>query len=263
MNYGNALDVASLTRKLPVNSQEWNFSAIHPDNTEMFTTTTTGLYRTDLGTQATAPLYTASRISHPDVAASGDQIVATQVMGGSEVWTSAGQIVVFDYDKVAKTVATPRVLTAPPAGKYQYYPSFSPDNNWIIYNQASGGTSYNNGNAEIWVTKADGSLATPIRLSTAEVAGSFDSWPKWTPFITSEPTMTGSEPVIWFTVASQRPFGVRSSGTQAPQLWLAPFYPDRAIAGQDATGPAIRLPFQALAEGNHIAQWTEAIVVLQ
>jgi hypothetical protein len=208
-------------------------------------------------------LYTASRISHPDVAASGDQIVATQVTGGSEVWTSAGQIVVFDYDKVGKTVATPRVLSAPPTGKYQFYPSFSPDNDWVIYNQASGGTSYNNANAEIWVTKADGSLAAPIRLSTAEVAGSFDSWPKWTPFITSEPTTTGSEPVIWFTVASQRPFGVRSSGTQKPQLWLAPFYPDRAAAGQDATGPAIRLPFQALAEGNHIAQWTEAIVVLQ
>ncbi|MEP6862433.1 MAG: hypothetical protein ABJE66_17545 [Deltaproteobacteria bacterium] len=263
LNYGNALDVASLSRKLPANSQEWNFSAIHPDNSEMFTTTDSGLYRTVLATQVTTPLFTTTRISHPDVAASGDQIVATQVLGGSEVWTSAGQIVVFDYDKVGKTVAAPRVLGAPPAGAYQYYPSFSPDNNWIIYNQATGGTSYNNTNAEIWVTKADGSLATPIRLTTAEVAGSYDSWPKWTPFITSEPTMTGSEPVIWFTVASQRPFGVRSSGAQKPQLWLAPFYPDRAAAGQDATGPAIRLPFQALAEGNHIAQWTEAIVVLQ
>lgn len=264
LNYGNALTVSSLTRMLPANSQEWNFSAVHPNNTDLFTTTTSGLYRTDLTTQLTTPVYTASRISHPDVAASGDQIVATQVTGGSEVWTSAGQIVVFDYDQVAKTVGAPRTLSAPPAGEYQYYPSFSPDNTWVIYNQATGGTSYNNANAEIWVTKADGSLAAPIRLSTAEVAGSFDSWPKWTPFITSEPkTGGGIEPVIWFTVASQRPFGVRSTGTQKPQLWLAPFYPDRATAGQDATGPAIRLPFQALAEGNHIAQWTEAIVVIQ
>lgn len=263
LNYGNALTVSSLTRALPANSQEWNFSAVHPNNTDLFTTTETGLYRTDLATQMTTPVFTATRISHPDIAATGDAIVATQVTGGSEVWTSAGQIVVFDYDQVAKTVGAPRTLSAPPAGKYQYYPSFSPDNDWVIYNQASGGTSYNNPNAEIWVTKTDGSLATPIRLTTAEVAGSYDSWPKWTPFITHEPTSSGNEPVIWFTVASQRPFGVRSSGTQKPQLWLAPFYPDRAAAGQDATGPAIRLPFQALAEGNHIAQWTEAIVVLQ
>lgn len=263
LNYGNALDVSSLSRKLPVDTQKWNFAAIHPNNTDMFTTTDSGLYRTDLGTQVTTPLYTTTRISHPDIAASGDQIVATQVSGGNEVWTSAGKIVVFDYDKVAKTVGAPRTLAAPTGTAFQYYPSFSPDNTWVLYNQATGGDSYNNGNAEIWVTKADGSLAAPIRLSAAEVPGSFDSWPKWTPFITTEPTSTDPEHVIWFTVASQRPFGVRSSGAQKPQLWLAPFYPDRAALGQDATGPAIRLPFQSLVEGNHIAQWTEAIVVIQ
>lgn len=37
--------------------------------------------------------------------------------------------------------------------------------------------------------------------------------------------------------------------------------PERALAGQPA--PALRLPFQALAEGNHVAQWTEAIITLQ
>jgi mono/diheme cytochrome c family protein len=263
LNYGNALDVASLSRKLTDNTQQWNFATIAPDNSEMFTTTQNGLYRTDLATQATTPLFTTTRISHPDIAASGNAIVATQMLGGSEVWTSAGQIVVFDYDNVGKTVGAPRTLAAPSGGAYQYYPSFSPDNEWVIYNQATGGTSYNNPNAEMWVTKADGSLGAPIRLTSAEVAGTYDSWPKWTPFITNEPTMTSSEPVIWFTVASQRPFGVRSVGAQKPQLWLAPFFPERALAGQPATGPAIRLPFQALAEGNHIAQWTEAIVTLQ
>lgn len=258
MNYGNSLDVATLTRQLPVNTQRWNFAAIHPDNSEMFTTTDTGLYRTDLATHATTPLYTTTRISHPDVAASGDQIVATQVTGGSEVWTSSGKIVVFDYDKVAKTVGAPRTLSAPTGTAFQYYPSFSPDNAWVLYNQATGGNSYNNAGAELWVAKADGSAA-PIRLTEAEVAGSYDSWPKWTPFVTTE----GSEPVIWFTVASQRPFGVRSVGAQKPQLWLAPFYPERAAQGLPASGPALRLSFQSLTEGNHIAQWTQAIVEIQ
>ena len=263
LNYGNALDVATRTRTLADNSQQWNFATIHPDNSEMFTTTQSGLYRTDFATQTTTPLFTATRISHPDVAASGDAIVATQTSAGSEVWSSGGGVVIFDYDKVAKTVGAPRPLAPPPAGKFQYYPSFSPDNTWVIYNQASGGTSYDNPNAELWVTRADGSLATPIRLSVAEVAGAYNSWPKWTPFVTNEPTSTSSEPVIWFTFASRRPFGVRSTGTQSPQLWLAPFFPERALAGQPATGPAIRLPFQALAEGNHIAQWTEQIITLQ
>ena len=108
----------------------------------------------------------------------------------------------------------------------------------MLYNQATGGSSYDNRNAELWVTKADGSLATPIRLAQAEVAATYDSWPKWTPFITREPTATSDEPVIWFTVASRRPFGVRSDGvSQKPQLWLAPFYPERALAGMPATWP--------------------------
>jgi hypothetical protein len=80
-----------------------------------------------------------------------------------------------------------------------------------------------------------------------------------------EPTgVSTSEKVIWFTVASRRAFGVRSNFPgQKPQLWLAPFYPERAAQGMPASGPAIRLPFQKLAEGNHIAQWTEQIITIQ
>jgi hypothetical protein len=263
MNYGNSLDVASQQRLLTANTQRWNFAAVHPNNTDLFTTEENGIYRTDLATGQRTPLYTSARISHPDVNATGDAIVATQVSGGNEVWTSAGKIVVFDYDQTAKTVGTPRTLVQPTGTAYAFYPSFSPDNTWVLYNQATGGSSYDNKNAEMWVTKADGSLAAPIRLAEAEVAGTYNSWPKWTPFITREPTATGDEPVIWFTVASRRLFGVRSTASQKPQLWLAPFYPERALAGMPATGPAIRLPFQVLAEGNHIAQWTQQIVTLQ
>ncbi|MEO8701725.1 MAG: hypothetical protein ABI867_16885 [Kofleriaceae bacterium] len=262
MNYGNALAVSSLQKQLPENTQRWNFAAVHPDNSELFTTTTTGLYRTVLATGATTPLYTGGRISHPDVAANGTQIVATALTGGSEVWTSASSLVVFDYDTTARTVGAPRTLVPQTGAAFPYYPAFSPDNAWVLYNQATGGTSYDNRNAELWVTKADGSSA-PIRMSAAEQAASYDSWPKWTPFMNIEPTATASEPVMWFTVASRRPFGVRSTANQKPQLWLAPFYPERAAAGQPATGPAIRMPFQDLAQGNHIAQWAEEIVTIQ
>ena len=228
----------------------------------MFTTTTTGLHRTDLATGVTTPLYTGGRIAHPDVAASGTAIVATSLTAGSEVYTTASSLVVFDYDKTTKTVGAPRTLVPQAGAAYPYYPSFSADSTWVMYNLATADDSYDNINAQLWVTKADGSMP-PIRLAQAEAAASYDSWPKWTPFVTAEPTATGTEKVMWFTVASRRPFGVRSVGNQKPQLWLAPFYPERALAGQPATGPMVRLPFQVLSEGNHIAQWTEEIVVIQ
>jgi len=262
LNYGNALKVEGLQKQLPDNTQQWNFAAIHPNNADLFTTTTTGLHRTDLATGQTTPLYTSSRIAHPDVAPDGTAIVATALTAGDEVWTSAARLVVFDYDATAKTVGAPRTLVAQAGGSFPYYPSFSPDNAWVLFNRATGGTSYDNPNAELWVTKADGS-GTPIRLAAAEVTGTYNSWPKWTPFVSLEPTAAATEQVLWFTFATRRPFGVRSGASQKPQLWLAPFYPERAAAGQPATGPAIRLPFQSLAEGNHIAQWTEAIVTLE
>lgn len=262
MNYGNVLKVAGLQKQLTDDTQQWNFAAIHPDNSEMFTTTTTGLHRTVLATGTTTPLYTGARIAHPDVAPTGASIVATQLTAGTEVWTSASSLVVFAYDTTTKTVGAPRTLVPQTGTTFPYYPSYSADSTWVLFNQASSGDSYDNPNAQLWVTKADGTMP-PIRLGQAEAAASHDSWPKWTPFVTMEPTATGSEPVMWFTVASRRPFGVRSLAAQKPQLWLAPFYPERALAGQPATGPAVRLPFQELSQGNHIAQWSEEIVVIQ
>ena len=264
MNYGNALQVETLTTMLSDTAQQWNFSAVHPNNTDLFTTTENGLWRTDLTTGVASPLHTTSRIAQPDVSANGGSIVATEVLAGSEVWTSSGRLVVFDYDQVTKAVSAPRTLVDPNAGAYPYYPSFSPDNTWVLFNRAVGGSSYDNPNAELWVTKADGT-GTPLRLIEAEVAATYNSWPKWTPFVTHEPTMNGgTETVLWFTVASRRGFGVRSANNaQAPQLWLAPFFPDRAANGQPSSAPAVRLPFQSLAEGNHIAQWTEEIVTIQ
>lgn len=264
LNYGNSLAVSTLTKQLGDNTQSWNFAAIHPNNTDMFTTNEGGLFRTDLGTQARSPLYTTNRMSHPDVSADGTKIAATMVMTGTEVWAETAQIVIFDYDTTNKTVGAPRTLVSSVGTTHPYYASFSPDNEWIIYNQAAGGSSYDNPNAQMWVTKADGT-GTPIHLAEAEVAGTYNSWPKWTPFITMEPTgVSTSEKVIWFTVASRRAFGVRSSFPgQKPQLWLAPFYPERAAMGMPSSGPAIRLPFQTLSEGNHIAQWTEQIVTIQ
>ena len=41
---------------------------------------------------------------------------------------------------------------------------------------------------------------------------------------------------------------------------MTPFFPARAAAGQDPSGPAFRLPFQNLTDNNHIAQWTETVV---
>ncbi|HET7503979.1 MAG TPA: hypothetical protein VFK02_23320 [Kofleriaceae bacterium] len=47
------------------------------------------------------------------------------------------------------------------------------------------------------------------------------------------------------------------------QLWMTPFFPGRADAGNDPCVPVFRLLFRDLATSNHTAQWTERIVILQ
>lgn len=46
-----------------------------------------------------------------------------------------------------------------------------------------------------------------------------------------------------------------------PQIWMTPVFPARAAAGQDPSGNAFRVPFQDVGTSNHIAQWTQAVVV--
>jgi hypothetical protein len=67
--------------------------------------------------------------------------------------------------------------------------------------------------------------------------------------------------MFYLTFSSQRPFGVRIPSGGRPQIWMTPFFPDRATLGQDPSGNAFRVPFQAVDTSNHIAQWTNAVVI--
>src|SRR5262249_42822123 len=146
-----------------------------------------------------------------------------------------------------------------------YYPSWSPDGKWVLFNRSSG-SSYNSADASLWVVKADGS-APPIELSAFNQAASglTNSWGRWAPF--QQSVGQNRDPIFWITMSSKRDFGVRrvnsadAEAARTPQIWMAPFYTDRAAARQDPTAPAFRLPFQNLTTNNHIAQWTERVVV--
>lgn len=145
-------------------------------------------------------------------------------------------------------------------GINNYYPSFSPDNRWVLFNRANGESSSNLG-AQLWVTPSTG--GEPIRLTRADGGdANGNSWPKWTPFV----ERTGGEvdePLLWFTFTSRRDYGLRiqqqgrSPGDRTSQLWMAAFRP--TTRGGDPSTPAFWLPFQNIDQGNHIAQWVPSL----
>ena len=97
----------------------------------------------------------------------GSQVVFARPDAGCDVFgactgpgVSEGSIAVAEVGSWANTH-----VVAPSAGANNYYPAFSPDGEWIVYNRTNGGDSYDAPDAEVWVVPHDG--GTPIRLANA------------------------------------------------------------------------------------------------
>jgi hypothetical protein len=140
----------------------------------------------------------------------------------------------------------PGPTLVPFGGKNNYYPSFSPDGGWVVFNQ-SVGNSYDAKDATVWAVSAAG--GTPVKLATASTGG--DSWPKWAPV--AQQYKSGQ--LLWLTFSSRRQYGLRLPAGQTAQIWMTAFDPALAAQGKDPSYPAFWLPFQDMASGNHIAQW--------
>ena len=155
---------------------------------------------------------------------------------------------------------TPKVLV-PSNGKNNYYPSYSPDGEWVLYNHSPSNTdSMTNASpadggypdGELWAVDAQG--GTPVKLAAASGPGAC-SWPKWAPV---RHDYAGGQ-VMWITFSSARAYGLRLADWQKTQLWMVAFDPDRMRNGQDPSFPAFWLPFQDINSGNHIGQWSTTI----
>lgn len=253
------LDVASRAAMLPDDGTALrsNFTSFFPDGQSFVATYQGALTWRDTATGAVrATLDTLGKAVHPDVSPQGDRIVWVRYTDGSDVFPS-GPSEMFVQRFTGSGFDPPeRLLSSPGAGLRYCYPTFSPDGAWILYDVVDG-DCYDDDHAQLWVVRADGAQP-PRRLTSADVtAGLTNSWARWAPFAQS--TGPDHEPVFWFTISSKRAFGVRA-GAGRPQLWMAPFFPARAAAGTDPSGPMFWLPFQDLATSNHIAQWTTQII---
>lgn len=165
----------------------------------------------------------------------------------SAVSVNQGELVLTD----TATWQTTDVLVPSTSEQNNYYPSFSPDSEWIVYNQTLMGSSYDAQDARIWAVHRSG--GPPLQLHQASPEPGGDSWPKWSPFV--DEYYDGQ--LMWLTFSSTRDYGLRTS--MPTQVWMVAFDPARANAGLDPSFAAFWLPFQNPLSSNHIAQWVEQI----
>jgi hypothetical protein len=265
------------TKTVAPTMASWNFGTFTPDNAQFLAVEGGTLVVRDTKTQGVLATMTTTgdvSVSQPDLSPDGKRLVYATNPDGDYDWDFiSGQIYTRTYDQATRTFGPETALVND--GKNNFYPSWSPDGNWILFNKvtASGGNTYDDPNSTTWVVKADGSQP-PVQLAKAdESLGITNSWPRWAPF--PQTLGTANEPMFWVTMGSKRDFGVRLRNTglfqrpavgtpaKSAQIWMTPFLPNRADKGQDPSAKAFRLPFQNLDSSNHIAQWTERVVVIQ
>jgi len=243
-------------------SNHWNFGTFTPDGKKFFAVYHGVLQVRNYADQTvTATMTSAGVVTQPDLSADGTKVVYVRPNSYSSDWSfDGGQIYWRTYDQATDTFGPEMPLVTD--GLNNYYPSWSPDGNWVLFNHAPlGGNAYNNANASLYVIKGDGSGPAMELAAADQQVGLTNSWGRWAPF--AQTLGTANEPMFWVTVSSKRNFGVRLVNQGRPQIWMTPFFPNQATSSLDPSNVAFRLPFQNIDSNNHIAQWTEQVIAPQ
>lgn len=214
--------------------------------------------------------------THPDWSPAGDRIVFTRSTMPDTTNQRPGRAGISYIRRAGPgNWEGPFALIEPADGFNRYYPAYSPDARFMVYNESicEQGQTYNgacDGDADdvakLWAMQADGTGAR-IPLEKANAPGLEDdgnrdlanTFPKWAPFVDPR-TRDGQGKVMWMTFSSRRQYGLRSPAGSGQLLWMVGIDPERIVAGNDGSHAAFALPFQDLSTSNHIAQWAAVIV---
>lgn len=263
------VSVPNLTMLMAENpAEKWNFAAYSPDGMRMVASSggtlkiidTSGGANNGKILQVLADGSAGHYASHPDWSADGSRIVYVDVGGPQNdtewVFTKGSLVVVSDMGMGVfgnpKTIVTSN-------GENNYYPSFSPDGKWVLFNRGSN-SAYNDATAEAYVVSSDGTVG-PIALGNANstLPNQTNSWPRWAPFVAHEPTGD----LLYFTFSSTRDYGieiVQNPSALQPQVWMAAFDPAKAAMNVDPSYSSFWMPYQDVKSHNHIAQWTATYI---
>lgn len=266
---GEVSSIIDVATRRPIVSVDknlhWNFASFNPDGTRMVGAmqdpTQGELAILDAATGDIVDHVDTAGVqaTHPDWSPDGQSIVYATLTDGSDWDLSGGTIAVATHD-AGDHFTFARTLDDGSGGS-AYYPSFSPDGKWVVYNRTASGGSYDNPGASLWVVAADG-MSPPMHLGAADGVGPLtNSWPRWSPFV--QPNGPQGD-LLYFTFSSKRAYGLELGGGQ-PQVWMAAFSPNGSgeAPGDPVVYAPFWLPFQDLATSNHIAQWTSQIIMIQ
>lgn len=209
------------------------------------------------------------RLAQPEWSPDGEHIVYVRYpSGGSgDEWlaTNTGDIVIMPWNGGAWGAAQ-LIVPSKPGVEYHFYPSWTPDSKWIIYNTGkvpcggfggAGCNTYDPANTSLWLVRAQPG-ATPIELKLAtSQSGASTNWPRVAPFV-----QRGGN-LIFFTFSAKFPYGFVKTGSN-PQIWMAAVDLEKAATrpGEDPSYAPFWLTFQNPTENNHLGTWTSDVACI-
>lgn len=253
-------------RNFPLNpGTSWTFSWFSPSGDKLLTNwlgtlkirdPKTGAVQQDIGTSSIGGL---GKASMPEWSPDGKFITFVRWLQRSEYdfqLENSGDIVVLPYNGGALG-APVTVVAGQSAREVHYWPSWSPDSKWLVFNshECPGSCQqYNAAQTRLRLVRAiddsDQPIAggTPIEL----VAGTHqkhqtNNWPKFAPFLQNNR-------IVFVVYSATYGWGFQTG--RQPQLYMFGLDLDKARAGQDPSFQPVWLPFQEPSTSNHSAIWT-------
>ncbi len=240
-------DAETLLDRAGSESVQANFKTWSPDGDRLIGTYGGALMLLNAEGELLHEIPMDNAVNHPDWSPDGEFVALIVTAGHTQDWTFSGTGELATIRHLGDGIfAEPRVLFTPPDGYKAYYPSYSPDGDWIAFN-VSTGDAYDDPDAELWVIDSKGKNP-PIRLDAANQVGELtNSWSRWGPL--------PDDDILWLAFSSKRAYGDVS--VDIPQVWVSAFDPEQAVQGKDPSKPAFWLPGQDPTQGNHIPEWVQ------
>ena len=273
-NYAKGVDVKTKKAFLPGDTQLGNFFAFSPTGDRLLSAEAGGMTLRRLSDGKVLTSFSSLSgmfASHPDWSPTEDRLTFALYPKKYDYAENfcQGSVAVADVPAAGGAWKHKVLVQSTGGDDNNYYPAFSPDGKYIVFNKAGRHNNtklgeydcdcYANPDATLHIIPSAG--GTPVTLKRANATGKItNSWAKWAP-------SSGNVAVWWLAFSSTRDYGtvlINSTkkdivGEKHPQIWVTAIRLDLLASGKDPSSPAFWLPGQRIDSGNHIPFWTRTL----